>query len=370
MAGKTVAVHLKPGTELDKVTGEVANYKLFKQIVGEIVEVSEAICGARRVVPLADDGQPPTQPAGEGGLFSQLQAEFAAEVARLTELVAGSLGDRGGQGLAAVELAIGTAMSKLGALLLGGPAGPRHQPPRVEAGAGHQANFVAYRSKNLDTVLGPVTLGRAYYHCGDCGVGVVPKDNELGVTGASLSPGLRAMVARVGAATPFAKASDLLTELAGVELSAKRVERSAEADGTTLVAIGDAEAAAVLTGRLVPLGPAKPVAKLYVAIDGTGVPTVPADTAGRAGKYPDGRARTREVKLGVLFTQTGVDDTGHPVRDPGSSSYVATLQAVEHFGSLVYAEARRRACAQARQVVVLGDGAPRLSVPDHPDPRQ
>src|ERR1035437_9140300 len=67
VAGKTVAVHLKPGTELEKVTGEVANYKLFKQIVGEIVEVSEAICGARRVVPLADDGQPPTHRAGEGG---------------------------------------------------------------------------------------------------------------------------------------------------------------------------------------------------------------------------------------------------------------------------------------------------------------
>src|ERR1035437_9737556 len=62
-------------------------------------------------------------------------------------------------------------------------------------------------------------------------------------------------------------------------------------------------------------------------MDGTGVPTVPADTAGRAGKYPDGRARTREGKLGGLFTQTSVDQDGYPVRDPGSSSYVATLQA-------------------------------------------
>ena len=118
-----------------------------------------------------------------------------------------------------------------------------------------------------------------------------------------------------------------------MKLSTKRVERSAEADGQALVAIGDAEAAAVLTGRLVPLGPAKPVEKLYVAMDGTGVPTVSADTAGRAGKYPDGRARTREVKLGALFTQTGVDDTGRPVRDPGSSSYLATVQAVEHFSA-------------------------------------
>src|ERR1019366_7111006 len=93
-------------------------------------------------------------------------------------------------------------------------------------------------------------------------------------------------------------------------------------------------------------------------MDGTGVPTVPADTAGRAGKYPDGRARTREVKLGVLFTQTSVDQDGYPVRDPGSSSYVATLQAAPHFGSLVYAEARRRGSMAAHQLIVLGDGAP------------
>ncbi len=75
-------------------------------------------------------------------------------------------------------------------------------------------------------------------------------------------------------------------------------------------------------------------------------------------KYPDGRARTREVKLGVLFTQTGLDEHGHPVRDPRSASYLATLEPVGHFGSLLYAEARRRGSATAKQLVVLGDGAP------------
>src|ERR1035437_4390323 len=208
-----------------------------------------------------------------------------------------------GQGLAAVELAIRTAMSKLGALLLADLLGldSGHRGPRIDCGAGPQAEFVSYRDKSLDTVLGPFTLIRAYYHCTDCSQSVVPKDDELGVAGASLSPRLRAMVARVGAASPFAKASELLATLAGVQLTTKRVERSAEADGQALVAIGDAEAAAVLTGQLTPIGPSTPVAKLYVAMDGTGVPTVPAATAGRAGKYPDGRARTREVKLGVLF---------------------------------------------------------------------
>jgi len=92
-------------------------------------------------------------------------------------------------------------------------------------------------------------------------------------------------------------------------------------------------------------------------VDGTGVPAVPADTDGRAGKDPDGRAHTREVKLGVAFTQTSVDEQGFPIRNPHSSSYVATFEPVEHFGALVYAEARRRGSAKANEVVVLGDGA-------------
>ena len=135
------------------------------------------------------------------------------------------------------------------------------------------------------------------------------------------------------------------------------MERSAEADGRALAAAIDTEAAVVLTGELAPLGPATPVAKLYLAVDGTGVPAVPADTDGRAGKDPDGRAHTREVKLGVAFTQTSVDEQGFPIRNPHSSSYVATFEPVEHFGALVYAEARRRGSAKANEVVVLGDGA-------------
>lgn len=252
-----------------------------------------------------------------------------------------------------------TAMAQLGASLLedllrldGG-----HRGPHVEDGRGHQASFVGYRHKRLDTVVGPVTLRRAYYHCGACGAGVVPKDDDLGVSGVSLSPGLRAMVARVAAAAPFAKASALLGELAGVHVTAKRVERSGEADGEALQATIRAEADAITAGTVTPLRPGGPVEKLYVAVDGTGVPTVPAGTAGRAGKSPDGRAATREAKIGVIFTQSTLDDDGRPVRDPGSSSYVATMEPVGTFATLIAAEASRRGSARAGQVIVLGDGA-------------
>jgi hypothetical protein len=64
-AGKTVSAHIKPGPELEKVAGEVSRYRQFRQIVGEIVEVSEAICEARPVSPLADEG--PAGTAGEKG---------------------------------------------------------------------------------------------------------------------------------------------------------------------------------------------------------------------------------------------------------------------------------------------------------------
>ena len=55
VAGKTVSAHIRPGPELERAAGQVARYKQFRQIVGEIVEVNEAICQARPVSPLADE---------------------------------------------------------------------------------------------------------------------------------------------------------------------------------------------------------------------------------------------------------------------------------------------------------------------------
>lgn len=61
VAGKTVAAHFRPGPALDKAQREVANYKRFRGLVQEIVEVNERICEARPVSPLVAD-----QPSGEG----------------------------------------------------------------------------------------------------------------------------------------------------------------------------------------------------------------------------------------------------------------------------------------------------------------
>ena len=61
VAGKTVAAHFRPGPALERAQREVANYKGFRGLVQEIVEVNERICDARPVSRLASD-----QPSGEG----------------------------------------------------------------------------------------------------------------------------------------------------------------------------------------------------------------------------------------------------------------------------------------------------------------
>lgn len=276
-------------------------------------------------------------------------------------MTAATLGS--GAGLQTVELAIRTAMTQLGASLLGQllATDTGHRGPRIDCGAGHHAEFVGYRDKHLDTVLGRISVRRAYYHCAACGRGIAPRDDDLGVTAASLSPGLRRMAARAGAAEPFATAADLLAELAGIRLTPKRIERSAEADGAAAAARLTAESDAIARGTVsvlaTPADRDQAPDKLYLAIDGTGVPMVPAATTGRAGKASDGRARTREVKLAALFTQTRIDDDGRPVRDPASTSYLASFAPAAEFATLVAAEARRRGADDTRQLVVLGDGA-------------
>jgi len=254
---------------------------------------------------------------------------------------------------------IRAGMLKLGAGMLGEllSADRGHRGPRVPCGNGHQAEFISYRDKVIDTVLGPVTLNRAWYHCAECGHGLAPRDAELGVAGTSLSPGLTAMNDKAAAAGPFAGAASMLEDLAGVRLTVKRVERAAEASGAAHAAQAR-ERSALITGRkLVPLPPRHDLDMLYGVIDGTGVPMTARETAGRDGKGDDGRARTREVKLAVFFNQHSLDQDGYPVRDRASSSYIASFETASVFADLVKAEGIRRGADHVRQLTFIGDGA-------------
>ena len=244
----------------------------------------------------------------------------------------------------------------LEAVLAGGDDG--YAGPRARCAIGHRAVFAGRRPKTITTVLGPVRVTRAWYHCAECEGGFAPRDGELGVAGTGLSPGLTQMIARAGAEVPFGKAAALLADLAGITVSARTTERSAEASGAAARAAASAEAAALRARRIRPLPPAEPVPDmLYIETDGTGVPMRPAETEGRPGKNGDGAAGTRETKLARFFTVSGPGDDGRPVMDPGSSTYVTTFDGKDALARMVEAEYLRRGGDRFRQVVAIGDGA-------------
>lgn len=65
--GKTSSRQLAAGPELEKAMREVANYKRFTSTVAEIVEVNEAICDARAVLPPVGDRLEAVRGAEKGG---------------------------------------------------------------------------------------------------------------------------------------------------------------------------------------------------------------------------------------------------------------------------------------------------------------
>jgi len=164
------------------------------------------------------------------------------------------------------------------------------------------------------------------------------------------------MVGQVGAAVSFEEGHELLHGLAGVDVSAKQVERYAEALGRE---IAEDERRVVE-----PESPSAPT--MYLGIDGTGVPVRKQELVDRHGKQPDGSAKTREVKLVTVWTAETRDQEGQPTRDPGSVTYSAAIETAAsrdtdtepaEFVERVVREATRRGFDQADLRAVLGDGA-------------
>ncbi|MFQ5903924.1 MAG: UPF0236 family transposase-like protein, partial [Candidatus Binatia bacterium] len=212
------------------------------------------------------------------------------------------------------------------------------------------------KTKDLLTILGPVTYWRSMFHCPICKKTRYPGDEELDIDGTTRSPGLRRMMARAGSKSTFKEGRDDLKVYAGIKVSAKDLERVAEGIGEQMETWSKRERQQIL-GRNEPPQSQKTIPILYVSYDGTGVPMTKAELCGRKGKQTDGSARTREVKLGCVFTQTTTDIKGFPVRDPESTSFVGAIEQAEEFGWRIYAEAVRRGLWNAQQVVVVGDGA-------------
>ena len=190
---------------------------------------------------------------------------------------------------------------------------------------GQPGRYAGHRAETFTSVLGLLTLERAYFHCERCATGFCPRDAALGVAGASLSPGVLRMVGLVGAKVSFAEGHELFRALAGVVVPPTHVERAAEA-----------------------------LAREIAAEERHVVEAPSADAPGASTLY-----------LGM--SAEGRDEEGTPVRDAGSITDSAAIEsaarretddAASEVAARARREATRRGFDRAPRQVVLGDGAP------------
>jgi len=232
------------------------------------------------------------------------------------------------------------------------------QAPRavIQCDCGQRMISQGRRAKGLLTTLGAVPFRRSFYQCAQCRQSRFPDDERLDMVNTTYSPGVRRLMARAGSQTQFEQAAEDLLCYAGLKLEPREIERVAEEVGRQVERwLSEEEEQLICTGVSAPPKLAAGT-KFYVSFDGTGVPVRKSELVGRPGKQADGSARTREAKLGCVFTQVGLDKKGRPQRDPDSTTYVGAIESSTLFGWRMYAEALRRGLAQASTVVVLTDG--------------
>jgi hypothetical protein len=261
--------------------------------------------------------------------------------------------------LEAIEMAVRSAMHQAGAAALSELlqfAAPATGQRTLPCSCGHQAHYRELRSKPVLTAVGKVTVTRPYYLCSHCHAGQFPADTELDIEHTEFSPGVRRMQAMVGQEAPFEQGRQQMKLLAGLDVTTKAVERTAEAIGADIAAREQDEIRRAVQLDL-PIVVGEPIPILYVQMDGTGVPVVKKETVGRPGKTEGLPAHTREAKLGCTFTQTTWDQEGYAIRDPDSTTYVGAIETAEDFGKRLYLEAWKRGWSRAAKKVVIGDGA-------------
>jgi hypothetical protein len=238
-----------------------------------------------------------------------IQREAGREVATLLEVVFSGLRKSGHFDPEAVEMATRAATHQPGAKMLERLLNtPAEFDRDIPCPCGGRARFHQMRPKHLVTVLGPVAIERPCYLCAACHKGQSPRDVELDADGTEYSPGVRRMMAVVGSETSFERGRAQLELLAGIDVTAKAVERNAEAIGDDIAQIEKARGVRALHLELpAVLGPAHPIP--CIEMDGAQVPMVRAELEGRAGRtegkpprtrsqdrrclHPDGNRRTR-----------------------------------------------------------------------------
>ena len=218
---------------------------------------------------------------------------------------------------------------------------------------GREMHYKDKKSNSVESRVGQLPLRRGYYYCATCRRGLFPLDEQLEVWDTRWSEQVAKYAVWLSGLMEFEEAERVLNQIGHILISDTSVWRRTARWGQHFQAEETARRARAnaLPARGVPQpGETRDQPEMGVGMDAAKV-------------YIRGEA-WKDLKVGCVFEievrptldkSTGETvDLAHAVRN----SYVAHLGGPEHFGELVWAEARQRGWTRARDSLAIGDGAP------------
>jgi hypothetical protein len=228
-------------------------------------------------------------------------------------------------------------------------------------------------------VLGPISFRRGYYHCGRCGLGLFPFDDEVGLSPHRLTPGAERLSCLLGLlCNSFEEAADkVLPEACGLHLGESTVRVVTEDAGARL---GRLHEGGQTLGDSAPFAWHKDAhgrTCAYVSLDLTGVSQQAKDGGPAEGRMPYVAAiynpvpETPEQAEAPLVPTPGyepVEETAAPAdalpgprparaaRPRMQARYVAGLLSLAALGLLLRRQAAQVGMEQAEQWIGLCDG--------------
>lgn len=258
-------------------------------------------------------------------------------------------------------------------------AGQQMTPPaRREGECGHQQRLVGKRPKQLLTLMGKVTVHRAYYQClieegeesAECRHGQAPFDEAWGIKAGRTSLGVQKLMGKLVASMTLSEAVEIFTSILPLPISERQALNLIQPVGQALREREDEQVHTLFeqathnqtqpSEQSSALG--LPIRRLYIETDGVtarirrgSVPMEKAETKRKGDVY-------REIKVGAVFEGIPGRQRSELVPcvfldEPGPIKYIARRMSAEEFGPFLYALAQSCGLDRALEVVILGDGA-------------
>lgn len=208
------------------------------------------------------------------------------------------------------------------------------------------AKFVEYRAKSVTSLLGPIRVARAYYHCPHCHKGIVPWDDTLGLGSHQVTLGAEEVISMAGCVESFGQAKNrLLSRMTGLTSSESTIQRTSEDAGQR---IGEHLAAGHTFGLPQPWEFFQDVQGHtvgYISADATSVPQ-----QGEHGESADGRM----PYVGMLYNPPPADWQGKPPE--WQARYVCGLSSLDDLGLVLRTQAAQVGFDKVNLWIGLTDG--------------